>query len=152
MSDFTELATAGCLEAADRHAQAQADVSRAVRSLAEVLFWWRALDELPDAGKMVSDLSADLTAARPGLIWARNVSTHCALAVGRLTAELSYPLRYPLDYGMRVVWRPWKELPEPKTKDASWWEQQVQSYRDVLDGANTEQAVGLIRRWVSTLT
>ena len=41
VSDFTELASAGCLEAADRHAQAQADVSRAVRSLAEVLFWWR---------------------------------------------------------------------------------------------------------------
>ncbi len=152
--DFVHVVAASALiDATDRHdgASERHEVAAINAALAEVLFWWRVLDDHLKSGRAAPvGLSQELGDVRPGLVWARNLATHHALAVGRATYGRSYPRRYPLDYDERVTWRPLGDLPPPRGP-AAWAAEQQAAYRAHLDGVRTAHSVDVIRRWARAL-
>jgi hypothetical protein len=128
-----ELACFRHLEAC-RFETSHFDVVAASAALAEVLFWWRTLDEAdPDIMAEVM-AGAGLSTVRPGLVWARNVATHRSLSVGRHRVERTFGRR---DY---TAWLTWTQLPAPRAKpDVA--ALQVSSYREHLSDVPTERVV-----------
>lgn len=138
------LACAAGVAAAARHATAieEGGLMEVEAALVEMLFWWRTVDSgltEPESQSLVT--SAGLEQMRPGLIWARNTATHQTLAVSKHVGGLQYPMRYPLDYRERFVWRSTDEVPPPDRGPQEWRAQQETSYRQVLDGDVTTKAV-----------
>ncbi|HEX3005157.1 MAG TPA: hypothetical protein VHO27_13170 [Angustibacter sp.] len=141
---FAAFAAAAGERACARHLHAgfSGDMSEANGALAEILFWWRTLDEAEPV-KMLSLLArANAADARPGLIWARNVGTHHALAVGKRAIDggILRILQTPVRADLYTAWMPWTELPQPRAKPAI-REEQICSYRDLLSGQRTEHMV-----------
>lgn len=82
---------------------------RAPVAAAEALLWVSALhDALRSSSSPYPDGGARLIS---GLLYARHRAVHELLQMTNIAAGLSYPLRYPLQYGTRVVWASSPDLP-----------------------------------------